>query len=125
LLALDGRGGANVYADLAQWERGQLEAKQLAVAAASTARKVATPIPSAASSKSKRLNWNEQREWEQMEAKILAAEKDVQAWQGRVADPKVMADRNAMHEACAKLSAAQQHVASLYERWGELEAKQT
>jgi ATP-binding cassette subfamily F protein uup len=124
ILALDGKGGANVYADLAQWERAQAEAKELESAAASVARKQAAPGSSPSPSKSKRLNWNEQREWEQMEAKILAAEEEVETLQARVSDPNVMADRNAMHEACEKLSDAQHRVASLYERWGELEAKQ-
>src|SRR5687768_13556751 len=124
LLALDGKGGANIYADLAQWERAQAEAKESEVAAASVARKQAAPASMPSPAKSKRLNWNEQREWEQMEAKILAAEEEVEALQARVSDPKVMADRNAMHEACERLSDAQTRVASLYERWGELEAKQ-
>jgi ATP-binding cassette subfamily F protein uup len=122
ILALDGKGGANIYADLAQWERAQSEAKESEVAAAS--RKPPAPPAAAPSSKPKRLTWNEQREWEQMEAKILAAEEEVEALQARVSDPKVMADRNAMHDACAQLSDAQTRVASLYERWGELEAKQ-
>ena len=125
LLALDGKGGANVYADLAQWERAQADAKESAAAATSAARKSAAPASAASPTKSKRLNWNDQREWEQMEAKILAAEEEVQTLQSRVSDPKVMADRNAIHEACEKLSEAQTRVASLYERWGELEAKQT
>jgi ATP-binding cassette subfamily F protein uup len=124
ILALDGKGGASIYADLAQWERAQAEARELEVAAASVARKRAAPGSSPSPSKSKRLNWNEQREWEQMETNILAAEEEVEALQARVSDPKVMADRNAMHEACERLSDAQTRVASLYERWGELEAKQ-
>jgi ATP-binding cassette subfamily F protein uup len=125
LLALDGRGGANMYADLAQWERAQAESREREVAAAAAARKAANSTPATApSSKPKRLTWNEQREWEAMEAKILEAEDDVQTLQARVADPKVMSDRDAMHEACAKLSDAQHRVESLYTRWGELEAKQ-
>jgi len=124
LLALDGKGGANVYADLAQWERAQADAKERELAAAAAARKPQAPQAADPSAKPKRLNWNEQREWEQMEAKILAAEAEVDTLQARVADPKVMADRDAMHEACEKLSDAQTRVASLYERWGELEAKQ-
>ena len=122
ILALDGKGGANIYADLAQWERAQVDVKEPTVAAAP--RKPPAPPPAAPSSKPKRLTWNEQREWEQMEAKILAAEEEVEALQARVSDPKVMADRTAMHDACERLSDAQTRVASLYERWGELEAKQ-
>jgi len=125
LLALDGKGGANIYADLAQWERAQAEAREREAAAAAAARRATVPSPVAApSSKPKRLSWNEQREWEAMEAKILQAEEEVHALQARVADPKVMSDRDAMHDACAKLSDAQHRVESLYARWGELEAKQ-
>ena len=69
ILALDGKGGANIYADLAQWERAQAEAKESEVAAASVARKQAAPASMPSPAKSKRLNWNEQREWEQMEAR--------------------------------------------------------
>jgi ATP-binding cassette subfamily F protein uup len=124
LLALDGKGGATIYADLPQWERAQAEAKQREAAAASLVRKPTTLSPAAASNKPKRLTWNEQREWEQMEAKILEAEETVQSLHARIADPKVMADREAMHEACEKLSDAQHRVESLYARWGELEFKQ-
>jgi ATP-binding cassette subfamily F protein uup len=123
LLALDGKGGANVYADLSQWERAQAEAKERDASATAPRKSAAAPVAPAAS-RPKRLNWNEQREWEQMETAILAAEEEVQMLQARVSDPKVMADHNAMHEACEKLSDAQTRVASLYERWGELEAKQ-
>ena len=124
ILALDGKGGANVYADLAQWERAQQEAREREAVAAAAPRKSVAARPTPPSAKPKRLTWKEQREWEQMEAKILAAEEEVETFQARVADPRVVADRNAMHDACEKLSDAQQRVTRLYDRWGELEAKQ-
>ncbi|MGB7159120.1 MAG: ABC-F family ATP-binding cassette domain-containing protein [Tepidisphaeraceae bacterium] len=122
LLALDGKGKANLYADLAQWERAQTDAKQRQ--ATPPPRKPPAPPAASAAPKPKRLNWNEQREWEQMETKILAAEEEVEVLHARVSDPKVMSNRDAMHEACERLTDAQHRVASLYERWGELESKQ-
>ncbi|HEV2293961.1 MAG TPA: ABC-F family ATP-binding cassette domain-containing protein [Tepidisphaeraceae bacterium] len=124
LLALDGKGGATMYADLPQWERAQSEAKARDAAASVRTPPAPAAGGSASRPKPRRLSWNEQREWEQMEVTILQAEGQVEALQASVCDPKVMADREAMHEACAKLSDAQTRVASLYERWGELEAKQ-
>jgi ATP-binding cassette subfamily F protein uup len=125
LLALDGKGDANVYADLGQWERAredaiesEAQAKKAAAAPASASAK-----PKGASA-TKRLNWNEQREWEQMEAKLLEAEGRVESLQKVVSDPAVIADHVKMHEACDRLHEAQERVEQLYARWAELEAKQ-
>ena len=120
LLGLDGKGGANLYADYPQWEQAQLTAKE-APKPATTATKAASK-PSA--SGNKRLTYMEQREWEQIEAKIMDAEVAVELLQRETSDPKVMADRDKMHAACEKLDAAQQLVRRLYARWEELDAKQ-
>ncbi len=120
LLALDGEGGAKVYADLSQWEQAQARAaREKEPPAKKPASTAPPPRPT------KKLNWNEQREWDGMEEKILAAETEVERLQQVVADPAVMADRDRMHEACDALSRAQQGVESLYARWSELEAKKS
>lgn len=122
LLALDGRGNANLYADLTQWEQARDRAQQEQAAAQ---RKPASPPPptSAPAPSRKRLNWNEQKEWDGMEQAVLKAESAVADWQAKVADPKVIADRNKMHDVCDGLSKAQQEVERLYARWAELEEK--
>jgi ATP-binding cassette subfamily F protein uup len=117
LLALDGKGGANAYADLGQWGRAR-EESALDGQPKKPARMSKAP-PS-----SKRLTWNEQREWEQMEATLLEAEAAVEALQKVVADPAVISDHLKMHEACDRLNDAQTRVETLYARWAELEAKQ-
>jgi ATP-binding cassette subfamily F protein uup len=119
LLALDGAGGAAPYADASQWER----AREQAEAPASASK--APPAPAASKPAAKKLNWNEQRELEQMEAKLLDAESLVESLQQVVSDPAVAADHVKMHEACARLHDAQQRVEQLYARWSELEAKQS
>jgi len=71
----------------------------------------------------KKLSYNEQRELDGMEAKIHEAEDEVKRLEAAMADPSTAADRRKMDEVCRKLGEAQQRVATMYERWTELEAK--
>ena len=121
ILALDGRGNANMYADLAQWE----QARQSAIQPDSPARK--PPITPSRPEKSaqKRLTWNEQRELERMEETIHGAEAKVASLQARVADPQASANYEKTHESYEQLATAQQEVERLYERWAELAARQS
>ena len=123
LLALDGRGNANSYAELAQWERAREEAEAAALAAAkrTVAKAQATRQP--VQQGKVRLTWKEQRELEAMEDAIHAAEGRVETLQARVVDPVVMSDHVKLHEAYDELATAQQEVERLYARWAELDAK--
>jgi ATP-binding cassette subfamily F protein uup len=114
ILALDGRGGAVPYADYAQWESAQASAPEAAAPPT-----LATPR----TEKPKRLSYVDQREWEQMEARILEAEGRLDACREAVADPAVAADHEALQERLDALAAAQAAVEQLYARWAELEAK--
>ena len=64
ILALDGEGGAETYADYAQWEAGRARRapSQRAQAGAAQPRRPVAPRP-----RTKRLGYLEQREWEGME----------------------------------------------------------
>ena len=75
ILALDGAGGAVFYADVAQWEaaRADREAADREAQAPAPRPAPAAPPPRVARGL-KRLTYQEQREWEQMEETILAAE---------------------------------------------------
>jgi ATP-binding cassette subfamily F protein uup len=121
LLALDGRGGVVPYADYTQWEIGQraapsprAEAKRAKAVAATTA---------AAADKPKKLGYREKREWEQMEARILEAERHLEGCQEAAADPVVASDHVALGKRLRALEAAQAAVDDLYIRWAELEEK--
>jgi ATP-binding cassette subfamily F protein uup len=123
VLALDGEGGARMFASLEQalddTERRERER-------AAEARKSAAPGPPEASVRPaprKKLGYLEQREYDTMEARIGEAEAKAAAAEARLSDPAVMADRAAMAKACDELGAAQRAVAALYARWEELEAK--
>ena len=84
LLALDGRGGAVPYADYAQWEAGQRSARPPRPSArAGQVRERRRPRAKSP----KRLAYKEQREWEQMEAPVLAAERRLEAASQAAHDP--------------------------------------
>jgi ATP-binding cassette subfamily F protein uup len=117
LLALDGRGGVVPYADYTQWEIGRRAAPS-ARADAKRAKAAA-----AASDKPKRLGYREKREWEQMEARILEAERHLDSCREAAADPAVASDHLALAERLGTLGAAQAAVDELYARWAELEEK--
>ena len=65
----------------------------------------------------------EQRELEGIEQRILSAEEELHTWQKQMEDPKVLADRNRLHEVCTKVDAGQKTVQDLYARWQDLEAR--
>jgi len=116
VLALDGDGGAKVYADYAQWELAQKQAE-----VPEPKSKAAQKAKSAAG-KRKRLSYNEQRELEQMETTIHKNEQLVEQCQQEVAAPHVQADHALLRQSCERLEQAQAEVERLYRRWQELEA---
>jgi len=133
LLALDGEGHADLYADLSQWEAAKTAREQQQKQAdkqSSATKPAAAPSPADAPSPGKkvatglkRLSYMEQREWEQMEAKVTAAETELESAQKEMASPTVMANRDKMDAVCRRVDAAQKEVDRLYARWSELEAK--
>jgi ATP-binding cassette subfamily F protein uup len=125
VLALDGSGGAEVFANYQQWEDAQRRQAAAAEKPASTARPSTTSATTSASTGIKRLSYTEKREWAQMEATILAAEQALEACRVAAEDPSVAADAVVLHERYTALRAAQEQVDRLYARWAELEAKQT
>ena len=121
ILALDGKGAARSFASLSQWQAAQEEAEQARSAAG--ARPAVAPVAKPASAGPKRLTWSEQRELEQMEEKILAAEEDLHRQQKLMEDPEVLADHLRLRDVCTAVDAAQKRVQSFYERWQELESR--
>jgi ABC transport system ATP-binding/permease protein len=122
ILALDGKGGASIYSDLAQWEQSRKTAPQTA-----TPDKKAESKPPArvAPPAKKRLNWNEQRELEGMEEAIHRAEAELREAQTRSDHSSIASDHVKMRQVYEALAAAQKKVEQLYARWDELEKKQT
>ncbi len=111
----DGRAG--LYADYTQWEN------ERAASAPASRRASAKAAPTARPAAREKLSYREKREWEQMEATILAAEERLAARQRAAADPTIASDAAAVHARYTELEAAQAEVDRLYARWAELEAK--
>jgi ATP-binding cassette subfamily F protein uup len=70
----------------------------------------------------KKLSYIEQREYDAIEGKILAADQRLAAAERRLQAPDVVSDPRKIEEACTELNAARQEVDALYARWSELEA---
>jgi ATP-binding cassette subfamily F protein uup len=115
VIGLDGNGRAAPFGSVQQW---------LAAYEQST---VAKPEPKAAPAKAaapkvKKLSYKEQKELDEMEAAVLAAEEALAGKQAAV-EAAATAGHVVFNEACRALEDAQKHVEGLYARWQELEAK--
>ncbi|HUP62537.1 MAG TPA: ABC-F family ATP-binding cassette domain-containing protein [Thermoanaerobaculia bacterium] len=113
ILALDGRGSAEYFADYAQWAASRTKPEGRAQKAE------AAPVRA----KSRRLSYSEQRELDAMEETLLAAEERLAEAKTRADDPAIATDAAALQERYAALAAAQAEVDRLYARWAELDAK--
>jgi ATP-binding cassette subfamily F protein uup len=136
LLALDGRGGAEMFADLAQWQEAR-SARLRATAATGRVRSGASKIAdrsnavpaataatapgAAAAGGAKRLTYRDQREWDGMETAIHAAEAERDRRRLAAEDPAIVSDPGALTERYAALATADAEVERLYRRWSELE----
>lgn len=120
LLGLDGGGGGRLYVNFDEWQRLQ-ETAAVAEPSKQTeaSRRSNQPPPGL-----RRLTYLEQREWESMEEKILAAEAELEQAQKALDDPKVTSDHVKLSDCCRVFEQAQERVLKLYDRWGFLEEKQ-
>jgi len=123
ILALDGRGGAVPYADYDQWEAARRADVEAARRSATAARPSTSTRPSETPGRPRKLGYREQREWDEMETRILEAEAALAAAQAGAADPAVASDHEALQARLEALALAQVAVDRLYARWAELEAK--
>jgi ATP-binding cassette subfamily F protein uup len=119
ILALDGRGGVVRYADYEQWEEAAC-----APAPSKKGKQAAAPVKAAAA-KAKKLSYVEQREWDGLEASVLAAESRLAEARERAEDPAVATDAAALTVRLAEADAAQRELDRLFARWAELEAKRS
>jgi ATP-binding cassette subfamily F protein uup len=116
ILALDGRGGTEFFADYTQWASSRATTRP-----ERTEPRAAAPPPER--TRTKRLGYLEQREWDSMEETLLAAESRLSDAKRRAEDPAIASDADALQERFAELAEAQQEVDRLYARWAELEGR--
>lgn len=120
VLGLDGEGAAQVYADYSQWEQDRQSRPQRKSADETAAERPSSAEPSPTK---KKLSYMEQREWEQIEERILEAESEVDRHQAALQDPQIASDGIQLQQTYAQLQVAQARVDELYARWAELEEK--
>ncbi|MEA2115512.1 MAG: ABC-F family ATP-binding cassette domain-containing protein [Thermodesulfobacteriota bacterium] len=117
VLGFDGRGKASSFADYEQWLRAMKETKQEQQL---PDRDEAVPRPGK-KKKSGKLSYMDQREYDQMEEKILVAENRQEELEALMQDPETAADSDKLHTCWQELDTVQQKISRLYNRWEELE----
>jgi ATP-binding cassette subfamily F protein uup len=121
VVGLDGRGGSALFASVDPW-LASYENYEINRKADSEVTKAVPRIAPAPTKKPRKLNFHEQREWDQMESAILDAEQEVAKCESAV-ERAATAGHAALAEACRALEEAHQTVHRLYARWEELESK--
>jgi ABC transport system ATP-binding/permease protein len=121
VLGLDGRGGAERFADYSQWEVWQAEKDE--EASGKVSEPEAFAIKSAPATK-KKLSYLEAREYAGMEQRIAESEELLQKKRANAEDPAIASDAAQLVTAHDELEQAQKEVDALYARWAELEGKQ-
>jgi len=118
ILALDGKGRADYFADLSQWEtwRDQERAK-------GPSAPVPPPPPPAPQKVKAALTSKEKKELEGMEDAIHAAEGKVKAAESALEDPAVARDAGKLLERQKTVEVEKAKVEVLLKRWTELEEK--
>jgi ABC transport system ATP-binding/permease protein len=118
ILALDGKGHAEFFADLSQWEdfRMQERAKPMM-------KMVEPPKPVIPPKPPKVLSSKEVKELEGMEAVIHAAEEKLKNFKIKLEDPSIARDNVKLLERQKEVDAEQAKVEALLKRWEELEEK--
>jgi ATP-binding cassette subfamily F protein uup len=115
VLGLDGRGGAERFADYSQWEAWQRLPQQGAKPPAAQEKR--------ATASKKKLSYLEAREFAGIEDRVMAAEEQVAREREVVEDPAVATDAVRLQAALHAMEQAQSTLDELYARWAELEAK--
>lgn len=117
-IALNGNGEAKIYSDYSHWENE--------IAKSNSAKKAIKKEPTArnrSNNNNKRLSYNEQREFDSMEEKILLAESMFEELTRQEESISKSPNPKEAEKYYSKLHEAQQEVERLYARWAELEDK--
>jgi len=124
LLALDGNGGTTFYADYGQWEEAQIPEEVVVKKEPKAPQKADSEKLESGKSdsiKPRRLTYKEQKEWDEMEGRVLETERAIKKYQNETNDPNICSNAIRLQEACLQLKTAQDLLETLYKRWAELE----
>jgi ATP-binding cassette subfamily F protein uup len=115
VLGLDGRGGAERFADYSQWDAWQRPPQQETKSSATQEKRT--------TASKKKLSYLEAREFAGIEDRVMAAEQRVAREREVVEDPAVATDAVRLQAGLHAMEQAQSALDELYARWAELEAK--
>ena len=121
VLGLDGKGGADSFADYKQWEDWQFARNR-----PSKTNPRATPGVPATESRTPvkgKLSYLEAREYADIEQRVEQAEELAREKRSQMEDPAIASDATKLLAANAEMEAAQEALDALYARWAELEKK--
>jgi ATP-binding cassette subfamily F protein uup len=118
VMGLDGEGGAQAFAEYAQWEQAQLSKKTPKKEKDSNNGRQKESSPG-----KKRLSYLEARELETMERRIEGAEAVAAGLEAALQDPAVNTNPQLLRTTYEESLVAQEVVHDLYARWGELTEK--
>ncbi|MCI5146865.1 MAG: ATP-binding cassette domain-containing protein, partial [Candidatus Electrothrix sp. AR3] len=113
VLGFDGKGNASLFADYGQWLQTLAPVEQKKESKNTTTK--------AAKKKSKKLSYMDQREYDQMEEKILTAENRQEELEAEMQKPETVANADKLAACWQELENVQQEITQLYSRWEELE----
>jgi ABC transport system ATP-binding/permease protein len=116
------RGRTSLFADLNQWQAWhttQLDAAR-GKGGSDSAKKAA-----ASAAKPKKLSYKDQRDWETLESRILAAETALSELDTQLARPEVASNSARLLELHLQHEQKRSEVDQMYARWAELESMRT
>jgi ATP-binding cassette subfamily F protein uup len=120
-VGLDGNGGYGQFADYGQWEAWLRRQRSGKDQSGTQTRGISA---AAGGSKSKKLSFRDQQEYDTIEKRVLAAEAALEQCRAKTENPKIASNHVQLQEAYDALKTAEQEVERLYTRWAELDAKQ-
>jgi ABC transport system ATP-binding/permease protein len=121
VLGLDGKGGADSFADYKQWEDWQSARSRTSKSSARVTPGV--PVAESRTPVKGKLSYLEAREYTDIEQRVEAAEELAREKRAQLEDPAIASDAPRLLAANAEVEAAQEALDTLYTRWAELEKK--
>ncbi len=106
ILYLNGHGKAEFFSDYNQWLQSNKSTRT------SSATK---------QTKTKKLNYDQQKELNRLPAKLQKAEEDLEMLQNQLSAPEAINNPKRIEELCQKIIVAKEKVDQLYMRWQELD----
>lgn len=119
VLGFDGQGRADYFADYEQWLTMMQERDRRDTPKSPVTVKDKPP----AKARPGKLSYMDQREYDQMEERILAAEARLGELEALMASPEVMANPAQLHRYWEEQQELQTKTEQLYDRWDELEQR--